>query len=120
MSSVGERIKRLRKERGWTQAELAKRVNKSPQVISNWERDYTSLSHDDVAGLARAFQVPADVILETSKTSENQLNRDLMITAQKIEELARKYNLKVSDPEFQEILTKAFDLALIVNRKETE
>lgn len=117
MSRVGERIKRLRKERGWTQAELAKKVNKSAQVISNWERGYSSLDHEDVASLAKAFDVPADEIVET-KVDEHKINRDLLSTVQKIEEIAKQHNMDTSDPRFHEILLKAFDIALIVNTKD--
>ena len=33
-----DKIKQLRKDRGLTQASLGKLINKSSQVISNWER----------------------------------------------------------------------------------
>ncbi len=67
MPSIGESIRIFRKKHGWTQPELAKRVNKSTQVISNWERGYTSLDHDDVAKLAAAFDISADDLLGENK-----------------------------------------------------
>lgn len=83
MPSIGENIRSLRKSRGWTQPELAKRVNRSPQVISNWERGYTSLDHDDVAKLATAFDVKTDMILlvasekgKDSKQTPGRAHRD--------------------------------------------
>ncbi|WP_370225247.1 helix-turn-helix domain-containing protein [Cytobacillus sp.] len=53
---IGERIKNKRKQMRLTQAELAKLVNVSAQVISNWERGYTNPNHDDVARLAEALE----------------------------------------------------------------
>lgn len=52
---IGDRIKLKRKEKRLKQTELAKMVNVSSQVISNWERGYTDPSHDDVARLAKAL-----------------------------------------------------------------
>ena len=63
METVGERIKRLRKLNNWTQNDLAKRVNVSAQVISNWERSYTDPDHDDISRLAKTFDVTSDYIL---------------------------------------------------------
>ena len=50
-----DKIKQLRKDRGLTQASLGKLINKSSQVISNWERGYTSsINQDDIKRLANA------------------------------------------------------------------
>lgn len=60
---IGERIKEQRKGKGWTQKHLATLVNVSPQVISNWERDYTSPDHDDIARLSEVLEVSSDYLL---------------------------------------------------------
>ncbi len=64
--SIGNKIRQRRKELGLTQAELGKRVHKSSQVISNWERGYTTgIAADDLQQLSAAldtdmrFFVPA-------------------------------------------------------------
>lgn len=65
---IGERIRQTRKSKGITQEDLAKLINKSPQVISNWERGYTStISHDDIKKLCLALGVSADHLLEIPK-----------------------------------------------------
>ncbi|MFQ6421321.1 MULTISPECIES: helix-turn-helix domain-containing protein [unclassified Bacillus (in: firmicutes)] len=61
--SIGSQIKSLRKERKWTQQQLAENINVSSQVISNWERGYTTPTAKDVAMLARAFNVDTNMIL---------------------------------------------------------
>lgn len=61
--SVGKRIKKLRKDAGLLQSELAKKVGVSAQVISNTERDYTKPSTELVNRCAACFGVPADYIL---------------------------------------------------------
>ena len=39
MLSLGERLKNARESRGWTQDQLADRINVTRYTISNWERD---------------------------------------------------------------------------------
>ncbi|MCU9613177.1 helix-turn-helix domain-containing protein [Caldibacillus lycopersici] len=60
--SIGDRIRKRRKELRLIQAELAERVNVSTQVVSNWERGYTEPSHDDVARLAVALICSTDYL----------------------------------------------------------
>ena len=36
---LGEKLKKLRESRGWTQADLAKRLNKAVSTISGYESD---------------------------------------------------------------------------------
>ena len=61
--TFAHRLKELRKGRRWTQRELAEKISVSPQVVSNWEREYSAPDTDDVANLAELFDVPADYLL---------------------------------------------------------
>lgn len=55
---IGERIKKARKDKGLTQEQLASLVNVSKQVISNWERGYTStIPTDAITSLSKALDV---------------------------------------------------------------
>jgi SOS regulatory protein LexA len=60
---IGNRIRELRKKSGYTQKDLAQRVNVSPQVVSNWEREYSYPDYDDVLQLSSIFDVSTDYIL---------------------------------------------------------
>ncbi|RJS62633.1 DNA-binding protein [Bacillus sp. PK3_68] len=60
---IGSNIKSLRKEMKWTQQELAKRIGVSSQMISNWEREYTTPTVEDIAKLAQEFNVSTDKVL---------------------------------------------------------
>ena len=42
--TVGQRLARLRKERGWTQVELAERVGIIQALVSDYERDKLRLN----------------------------------------------------------------------------
>ena len=63
--ALKDKIKSLRKSKGLTQSQLGKLINKSSQVISNWERGYTSsINQDDIKNLANALSVSASDLLE--------------------------------------------------------
>lgn len=61
--TVGERIARLRRARGWKQKELATRIGSSLQQISKYERGRYTPRSEVVARLAEAFGVTADFLL---------------------------------------------------------
>ncbi|OEH86066.1 hypothetical protein BHU72_14650 [Desulfuribacillus stibiiarsenatis] len=60
---TGDRIKYFRKLRKFTQKELGDKVNRSPQVISNWEREYSDPDHEDIALLSQALNCSTDYLL---------------------------------------------------------
>lgn len=62
---ISERIKFYRKEQGLTQKDLGIRINKSAQVVSNWERGYTtSINQDDILKLSNAFGVAIEKLVD--------------------------------------------------------
>ena len=66
-----ESVKRLRKQRGWTQARLAMEAHVSQQAISFLERERNEPSVDMVRALSAAFGVPSSVLM-----GENQVEYD--------------------------------------------
>lgn len=42
-----EFLKMLRQRLGWTQAQLAKKVGRTPSCITNWETGYRTVNHQD-------------------------------------------------------------------------
>ena len=72
--NIGHKIKSLRKYQGLTQRELAEKVHKSPQVISNWERGYTpNITNEDIVNLATALNVKVSDIVSSSNDKESDL-----------------------------------------------
>ena len=43
---LGEKLKKLRESRGWTQADLAKRLNKAVSTVSGYESDAHAIPLD--------------------------------------------------------------------------
>lgn len=109
MDQVGERVRLLRKERRWTQAALAEKLNVSPQVVSNWERRYTDPDHDDLARLAEVFDVSADYVLGRSKDRKSQSDK-LITNDQAMNDVIKAYNRlpqrkkKIVDDVIRELL----------------
>jgi transcriptional regulator with XRE-family HTH domain len=61
--ALGERIREVRKERGWSQAELGEKVGTDSQHISRYENGRITPSVDALVRLAAALDVSADYLL---------------------------------------------------------
>ena len=62
--SVADNIRRLRKQRGWSQVRLAMEAHVSQQAISFIERERNEPSADMIRALAKAFCVSASEIID--------------------------------------------------------
>ena len=60
---LNERIRKLRLERGWSQIDLAKKINITKQSVSNWENDNIQPSIEMLVKLAQVFSVSTDYLL---------------------------------------------------------
>jgi len=60
---LGERIKQLRKEKGWLQSDLGISINSDPRQISQYENNKITPSLETVIKLAQVFQVTTDYLL---------------------------------------------------------
>jgi transcriptional regulator with XRE-family HTH domain len=59
---IGSIIKKLRRERGLTQEELAERLDVTPQAVSKWENGAGLPDISQIVPLANVFDVPTDVL----------------------------------------------------------
>lgn len=60
---TADRIKALREARGWTQAELARKMNMTRNGINSWEQELSMPSPPSLVDLARLFSVSTDYLL---------------------------------------------------------
>ena len=60
---LGQRINELRTSFGWSQVELAKRLQVAKQTVSNRENENIQPSIDMLVRLARQFNVSTDYLL---------------------------------------------------------
>ena len=88
---TADRIKALRESRGWTQAELARKMNMTRNGINSWEQGFSMPSPPSLVELARLFSVSTDYLLGVEK--HNTVNvaglteRDVALLAQLVERL---------------------------------
>ena len=61
--AIGQRIRKFRKARGWSQEQLAERVDISVTHMSHIENANTKLSLSVFAAIAEALEVQADALL---------------------------------------------------------
>jgi transcriptional regulator with XRE-family HTH domain len=61
--TTGQRIARLRKERGYTQVELAERIGTIQALVSDYERDKLRLNGEMAVRFALALEVSTDELL---------------------------------------------------------
>lgn len=72
--SFGETIKRLRKEKGFTQDQLANLLNVTPQAISRWENNSAMPDISQLVPIANVFKVSTDTLLEVNvEETEKQI-----------------------------------------------
>ena len=60
---TAERIKALRDARGWTQAELARRMNITRNGVNSWEQGLSMPSPACLVDLSKVFSVSTDYLL---------------------------------------------------------
>jgi len=59
----GQILKELRKEKGWTQAQLAEKLNTSQRSVSRYELELFDLSTDMIIKICKLFEISADYLL---------------------------------------------------------
>ncbi len=69
MKTIGQNIRKLRKDRGMTQEELASQLNISAQAVSKWEMETCSPDISQIVPLSALFGVSADVLFGISPDS---------------------------------------------------
>ena len=71
--TMGEKILHMRKARGWSQEELAERMNVSRQAVSRWESGAAKPDADKIIGLCDLFGVSADYLLREDYAGEHPM-----------------------------------------------
>ena len=89
--TLGDRIKQLRQQRGWSQAQLSKKLNVHQKQISGYERGIHSPSIELLARMAELFNVSLDYLAVDNRGKEDIIpiaDRELMQAVQQIDQLS--------------------------------
>ena len=96
--TMGQIIRRLRKERNLTQEELAEQLGVTFQAVSKWENDSGMPDISQVVPIANVFGVSTDVLFGTVGLNDNEevikiINdaQALLLTPLTSKDLLRKY-----------------------------
>ena len=71
--TFGEKLLKLRKERGWTQEELAAQIHISRQALSKWEQGTALPDTENVLQVSRLFGVSTDYLLNDDYESDGDI-----------------------------------------------
>jgi transcriptional regulator with XRE-family HTH domain len=92
--ALGRRLAHLRKQRGYSQQELARRVGAVQVVISDYERGKLRLSAEMALRFATALDLPIQELLQTTKSvpidAAPKPSRRLLRRLERIERLPRR------------------------------
>jgi len=96
METIAERVARMRKEKGITQAEMADLLGVSQPVVSEYERGTLRLHGELIVRVAEILSVSADELLglseakNASKRGNGAKNRRLLRRIEQIETLPKR------------------------------
>lgn len=90
--SIAQRLARIRRERGFTQVELAQRLGVAQPVVSDYERGELRLHGQLIVRLSEILGVSSEELLGLKKAPSNGAikNRRLLRRLQAIERLPRR------------------------------
>ena len=84
---LAEKIMALRKQRGWSQEELAQQLSVSRQSVSKWESGASAPDLDKILKMSEIFDVSTDALLkeEMDLNERNTVFEDLQNERMKME-----------------------------------
>ena len=89
--TFGERLKRLRQERNWSQAQLARKLETHQKQISGYERGVHLPSTDLLIRIAQLFNVSLDYLAFDDRDEDRRVqigDRDLLEKLEAIDKLS--------------------------------
>ncbi len=101
--TLGQRIARLRKEKGLTQVKLAEKMGMIQVLISDYERDKLRPHPEVIVRFAQALEVSADELLGMKQTATTG-------TKPSLKTLRRMRKIEELPPSQQKTLLKTIDI----------
>lgn len=106
--TVGEKIKALRKERGWNQSDLAKTIGFSQKTISSWENGDSKPHANSITMLAKLFLVSEEYLTDDAPETVTEEPKKTDGTKELLAEALKEIEyLKADKAELHERLMEA-------------
>lgn len=92
--TLGERLAKLRKEKGLSQEEVADKINVTRQTVSKWELDQSLPDFDRIMPLCKLYNISSDELLTGNIEQKNENLDD--VNSERAIEVRRKKAITVS------------------------
>jgi transcriptional regulator with XRE-family HTH domain len=103
--TIGPRLARIRKERGYTQVELAKKIGTIQTLVSDYETDRLRLSAEMAVRFALALDISTDELLHPKAKKKNGRKPSLKV-------MRRMEEIEKLPPRQQSFVLTALDSIL--------
>lgn len=113
--SFGQRLARLRKEKGYTQEDIASKITISPQAVSKWENDVSSPDILVLSSLADILGVSVDVLLGREETSKSHSQETSLKDDEGNEVTTSKEGIRLKDNDGGEVLVTSGGKVKVIN-----
>ena len=104
--SVGQRLARIRKERGYTQVDLAKKIGIIQTLVSDYELDKLRLSAEMAVRFALVLDITTDELLHPKAKKRHPLKKPSLKVVRRMEEIEKL------PPRRQAVVLSALDSIL--------
>jgi transcriptional regulator with XRE-family HTH domain len=105
--NIGSKISTLRKDKSWSQGDLANKIEASREIIGKYERNENLPSIEMVTKMAKAFGVTVDFLIgEGENASYDKDTVDRINDIQKMDDNTRSVLFNVIDTYIQVFKTK--------------
>jgi len=109
MNTLGKKIRLLRHQKGWSQEDVAKRLDISIPAFSKIETGITDVNLSRLNQISKLFELSLVQLLSTSETEEDKEKLDV------VNDLSQK--LQVREIEVIELQKKVIDLYEQLHKK---
>ena len=94
---LGERIRDLRKEKGYSQQQMARKLHITQGAISQWENGTTTPAADQLSALADVFEITVDELLGREEKKPAIADGPGRGIVQKYKQLTPENQARISD-----------------------
>ncbi|MDR0905075.1 MAG: helix-turn-helix domain-containing protein [Oscillospiraceae bacterium] len=112
---IGQTIKKLRKERNFTQEELAEQLNVTPQAVSRWENGTGLPDISQIVPLASVFGISTDVLFGTIGTNDDDEVAKILEAADALDEETEK--LAINDDFYWSRVQRGYEYLIDALKK---